>query len=398
MKEICDKCLSEFSSKANLKYHQSNAKYCKNLQYILFLCKNCYQSFHNMKDINNHLLDCIKDKYVVNNTKINNDENKLDNSAKIINDINNMVKTISSSNKYIKSLKKLQNIRLSLLNYMDIKEYTKFISKNLEQIKVEIKKNISKLPRNITIKILNQFELRLIDYNKCSKQISQNTRNQIKKLIINNSKYPFKYDNFISKFKNEYNYVFSIEELIEFNINNNIIYIENNKQVNKDDLYSFYYLDYEKDGKKYWKQDCRLEKLTSDIRYELISYGKNLYREIYYKVFHDNIYRNNMSIHSPLIEYDCEQILYNIIYVSNFKFFNNYLRKLIYEKYTHKKTCNDILNLKMDDKIQKEDFNILQKEKNIIKNIRELYDDIPVKILIEFVNNKLKNFDLKCEL
>ena len=47
MKHNCDKCSQEFSSKANLKYHQNNAKYCQNLECILFLCKNCYTNLKN---------------------------------------------------------------------------------------------------------------------------------------------------------------------------------------------------------------------------------------------------------------------------------------------------------------------------------------------------------------
>ena len=45
-----------------------------------------------------------------------------------------------------------------------------------------------------------------------------------------------------------------------------------------------------------------------------------------------------MNIHSPLVEADGEQILYNIIFISNFEFFNNYLRKFISQNYLYNKT------------------------------------------------------------
>ena len=185
---------------------------------------------------------------------------------------------------------------------------------------------------------------------------------------------------------------FSIGELIEFNLNKKTFIYYPNKD--KKDMFSFYYLDRVNNTKKNWVQDCRLEKLTVDIQSDLIPYCVDLYRKIYYNIFHDNIYREDMSIHSPLINSDCEQILYNIIFISDFKFFNNYLRKLISEKFIYIKTPNDTFNLLKDDILQKPGFSELQTEKNICKNVKLLYENISENILDKLVQNKLKNFDL----
>ena len=98
-----------------------------------------------------------------------------------------------------------------------------------------------------------------------------------------------------------------------------------------------------------------------------------MYRKIYHSVFHDNIYREDMNIHSPTIEADAEQILYNIIFISNFKFFNNFLRTFISQNHSYNKTDKDIFNLLKDDVLQKQGFDTLIKEKNVFKNISVVY-------------------------
>ena len=79
-------------------------------------------------------------------------------------------------------------------------------------------------------------------------------------IIINKSDIIFNYTKFIRKLKNVYIYVFSIGKLIEFNLTNRtLIYYANN---DTNDMFSFYYLEKKIEDKNFWKQDCRLEKLT----------------------------------------------------------------------------------------------------------------------------------------
>ena len=389
MKHICDKCSQEFSSKANLKYHQNNAKYCKNLEYILFLCKNCYKTFHSLPDIYRHLSVCINGEDIVDEEPVKKPINSIE---KIYENIESEIMTIATVRKFSKLLKKIQAIRLDLLHYISIAEYTEYVNNTHKKIHNEFLKKDTKPPKKIITKILSQFELRLIEYKKCFKQIEQSERDQLMNIIINKSDIIFNYTKFIRKLKNVYIYVFSIGKLIEFNLTNRtLIYYANN---DTNDMFSFYYLEKKIEDKNFWKQDCRLEKLTLDIQSEIIPYCINMYRKIYHSVFHDNIYREDMNIHSPTIEADAEQILYNIIFISNFKFFNNFLRTFISQNHSYNKTDKDIFNLLKDDVLQKQGFDTLIKEKNVFKNIRLLYDDISEKTLKIFVKNKLKNFDL----
>ena len=311
---------------------------------------------------------------------------------KIYENIESEIMTIATVRKFSKLLKKIQAIRLDLLHYISIAEYTEYVNNTHKKIHNEFLKKDTKPPKKIITKILSQFELRLIEYKKCFKQIEQSERDQLMNIIINKSDIIFNYIKFIRKLKNVYIYVFSIGKLIEFNLTNRtLIYYANN---DTNDMFSFYYLEKKIEDKNFWKQDCRLEKLTLDIQSEIIPYCINMYRKIYHGVFHDNIYREDMNIHSPTIEADAEQILYNIIFISNFKFFNNFLRTFISQNHSYNKTDKDVFNLLKDDVLQKQGFDTLIKEKNVFKNIRLLYDDISEKTLKIFIKNKLKNFDL----
>ena len=104
-----------------------------------------------------------------------------------------------------------------------------------------------------------------------------------------------------------------------------------------------------------------------------------------------------MGLHSPLVEYDMNQVLYNLIFISNFKNFNDYLRNEIKDNFNYKYTDSDRMNLKEDDKMQKKNFEILQKENDIYKNINLLFDNISEKELKEFIKMKLKKFELNLE-
>ena len=70
-----------------------------------------------------------------------------------------------------------------------------------------LKKN-TKFPKKLITKILSQFELRLIEYKKCSKQIEQSERESLKNILINKSQNTFNYTNFINDLKNVYLYIF----------------------------------------------------------------------------------------------------------------------------------------------------------------------------------------------
>ena len=392
MRYSCENCCSEFSTKYNLKQHQDNAKYCKNFDYILFMCKNCFTTFHNIKDIQDHFNegDCITKKHTKrkNKRKIINRKSKQD---EIIQEINNLMPYISTTKKYSKLLTQIKAARLNLLNYMDIPKYKAFILHHLPILEKEFDKRESKQKIKMN-KLLSQFELRLINYKKCTKQIEQTEREHLKDIICSNNENKFfVYTDFISRLKVEYIYIFSIQELITYNLcNKNLVYIYNNDE---NDLYSFYYLK----EKNYWCQDTRLEKLTVDIRSEIIPFCINFYRTIYHNIFHDNIYRKDMGLHSPLIEYDMNQVLYNLIFISNFKNFNDYLRNEIKDNFNYKYTDSDRMNLKEDDKVQKKNFEILQKENDIYKNINLLFDNISEKELKEFIKMKLKKFELNLE-
>ena len=96
------------------------------------MCKNCFTTFHNIKDIQDHFNegDCITKKHTKrkNKRKIINRKSKQD---EIIQEINNLMPYISTTKKYSKLLTQIKAARLNLLNYMDIPKYKAFILHHL---------------------------------------------------------------------------------------------------------------------------------------------------------------------------------------------------------------------------------------------------------------------------
>jgi hypothetical protein len=100
----------------------------------------------------------------------------------------------------------------------------------------------------------------------------------------------------------------------------NIIYLPLPKNTD-DDPYSFYVLDKLSKEKRYWKMDCRLEDLSSNLIANLLPYMISMFRKLYRDVFGDNDFRKDYSSKCQITECDCEQLLQNIITVGQPKDF-----------------------------------------------------------------------------
>ena len=67
--------------------------------------------------------------------------------------------------------------------------------------------------------------------------------------------------------------------------------------------------------------DCRLEYFTNNFIAQILPYLITKFRQIYNDVFHDNCYRENYKMQSQILECDCEQLLQNIIFLTDTKKF-----------------------------------------------------------------------------
>lgn len=59
MYERCEYCWSSFKSVKYLEHHQRIAKYCQNYRYIVFTCRKCNFSTRGIRNIEQHIKECI---------------------------------------------------------------------------------------------------------------------------------------------------------------------------------------------------------------------------------------------------------------------------------------------------------------------------------------------------
>lgn len=187
----------------------------------------------------------------------------------------------------------------------------------------------------------------------------------------------------------------TIDNLIQntlFNCNGYNNYIFVNVSDNITNVFSFYYLDNIKNGKRNWKMDCRIENLTNNIIENVLPYMITLFRKLYKDTFQDNNYRSNYQQFSQLTELDCEQLFKNIFFIGHHKRFRNYLMNKIVEKATYIPTEDDKFNLKTDDTLQKKRLKN-ESETDFGEIIKRMFDNISFNDVAELYNSKKINYE-----
>ena len=165
----------------------------------------------------------------------------------------------------------------------------------------------------------------------------------------------------------------------------NIIYVENPKST-KSDPFSFYTLGSVEDGGKLnWIMDCRLEELTLAIRNDVFPYLVGTFRELYFDVFGDNLYRKDYKAKCYLTECDCQQLLTNIYAISSNNILNNLLKTIVRETSTiTPDPSRDKFNISSDDAMQKKRWKTFCATNDSI--VRDLFDEISNEDALEFEN------------
>ena len=303
---------------------------------------------------------------------------------------------------YTKILKELCNHRTKVFGNISLEKYIELINnhnKRLEEI-FTIKNYQEKKIKSIISKGLSPLESRLIQYENYTQNYLNTDEIQRLKYVIelhtnHSKKYTqFNINNLSNNFMNYSIVLFPIEELLPLHITNkygfnNIIFLPLNKNT-ENDPYSFYLLDHINNrGVKYWKMDCRLEELTNIFISNIYSFMVSMFRKLYRDVFGDNDFRKDYTNKCQITEYDCEQLLQNILLISQTRKINNILRKYIKNNSTYiASEENDKFNLRGDDALQKRRFN--QKEKSeLIEDIKNLFDGISTENAVDFYRSKI---------
>lgn len=218
---------------------------------------------------------------------------------------------------------------------MNISEYTTFTSNNIVRFNSTLMKRASinrKKMEEISSKLFTALEFRLSNHMEYTKKsLSAEDIFKIRRLLsnstlINNSDYtPFSVD--YTKLHNISLSMLSLSECIEMLYFNrkfkNLIYSPSTR-TNETDPYNFYILkSIDEDNIKYWERDNRLVETANEFLNNIIPYCIQLFKTIYYDIFHDNTYRQNFTLLSNVAEIECRQLIKTIITLTNPKELRN---------------------------------------------------------------------------
>ena len=274
---------------------------------------------------------------------------------------------ITNTRSYTSSLISIQSLRKKLLGKLKLIEYIDVISFHIERLEaIFAHKNYStKKTINIIYKSLTPLDMRFVYYTGYS-NIAIDV-DEIQKfslaldILIEHKKQFLPFDRKLL-YDNINNYglsLFELQECIERCIVNrygfhNIIYLPTSKP-SKTDPYSFYTLTKVLE-KRLWKMECRLEDFVTDFIDNVLPYCISLFKKIYKDVFSDNIYRKDYASKSQITEFDCEQLLQNIILLGSPMKLCKVFQNIIINNCTLTATESDKFNLYADDKFQQKKF------------------------------------------
>ena len=314
-----------------------------------------------------------------------------------------LMDAIRVQKQYAGELRELRNVRFRLLKFLTLTQYIDFLGKHITQMREIFSSRMDgkKISGIVKTRLLLPLELRFLEM-KGYETVSLDT-NEIS-LLKKYLRYKYGFDkkytvfdknNIVSLYSCYYIALFNVVDYIKIILPNkyginNLIYLDVHKS-SDDDPFSFYYLEQigsnqlgNKDSDdntviRNWVMDCRLDDIVGYIAGSVMEYSINLYRKIYYSIYHDNDYRNDNSGDHQILEYEGEQLLQNIVIMADYNNFNNLIRQIIKEKCKYIPTKNDKFNLYSDDPINRRRLKKIDTEetkKNIMTNIKRLYDTI----------------------
>jgi len=310
----------------------------------------------------------------------------------IIKSIKKHFDNIENSRVYTSAIEEIKIIRNKLMGKISIVEYTELLKDHhgrLEKLckdkKFDKRKTLTIISRN-----LSTLEMRMLNYGKYTNTtLDIDTIDKFSlsiDLSIDNSKEFVPFDkNKIYNYINNYSLsLFTIKKCISRALcnvwgYNNMVYMNPVVSQGKDP-YSFYILEKmrvtKKEINRCWKMECRLEDIAVDFVDNILPYCTMLFRQLYYKIFSDNDYREGYVTKSSVAEGECEQLLQNIIILTQPNNFCKMLQKIVVKNATFTQGSMDKINLYSNDRIQEKRLNARDDEKHTHFFIRGLFDNI----------------------
>jgi hypothetical protein len=316
--------------------------------------------------------------------------NNFDVSHKEITDkIEELFTQITTTRSYTSSLISIQSLRKKLLGKLKLVEYIDVIYFHIKRLETIFsnKKYSNKKTVKIISKSLTPLDMRFVSYTGYS-NIPIDV-DEIQKfglaldILIEHKKQFLPFDKKLL-YHNINNYglaLFELQECIERCIVNRygfhtIIYLPEVKS-SKKDPYSFYSLTKVID-KRLWKMECRLEDFVTDFIDNILPFCISLFKKIYKDVFSDNVYRKDYACKSQITEFDCEQLLQNIILLGSPMKLCKIFQTIVTSNCTLTATELDKFNLYADDKFQQKKFSRGEccNGDDINSIIKRLFDEI----------------------
>lgn len=312
----------------------------------------------------------------------------------ILKNIDELFKEINSSKTYKRTLTNLKKSRSLLLCNYTLNEYTKLLyvhNQTLSNIFQKRGHDQRKIGDNI-FSSLSSIDTRILYYPKYHETYleADDMENFQKSLILsmNYQKHytPFNIGVVYESFYNYGSVLFPIKNILKRIFVNpygyhSLVFLDLKKD--EKDPYTFYTLDNEVDNVRKWKMECRLYDITKSITINFTNYLIGIFRKIYKDVFHDNIYRPGFKKSSPIFSRDCEQLIDNLKFISDYKNFVKEFQTCIIQNCVIKPTKHDRFNFTSDDKVIKNSF---KNEKNEDWNVicKRLFDEIKKEDLDTF--------------
>lgn len=308
--------------------------------------------------------------------------------------------TLRQSRIYTKILDDLRAQRWNIFGRISFSAYQSLIQEHIRAIETIFreKKYSEKKSTSIISKGLSPLESRLVNYGNYTTshlEIDEIQRLEtVLDLSVNRVKEYAQY-NIETLCNNFYNYGVVLlpfrKNLTRYLFNrygfNNIIYLPLPKN-SEEDPFSFYILERVNKDKRYWKMDCRLEDIGTNIITRILPYLISMFRKLYHDVFGDNEFRPNYEKKTQLTECDCEQLLQNIILLGQPKKFCNIIRTLVYNKARYCPTENDKFNLYGDDALQRKRFQ--EREAiELVEIVKQLFDGITAEEAVDFYRSRV---------
>ena len=309
--------------------------------------------------------------------------------------------TVTNNRVYTTSLASIRRLRSKLLGKLSLSEYTALVLEHIERLTVIFTTknyNTKKVQKIISSKSLTPLDARLAYYEGYTNvNIGPDEVQQFGLalgILIEHEKQFVPYDKniFIQNIKNYGLSLFEIRDCIERCLVNrygfhNVIYIPRLKSTSKDP-FSFYTLT-SVGNVRNWNMVCRLEDFVIYFADIALSYCISLFRKIYKDVFNDNIYRDDYMGKSQITEYDCEQLILNIISLAQPMTICKIFQEIIMTKCTITPTESDKFDYITDDKMQKKRFAYTKdRDEDTCQVMKRIFDGISDEDSMNIINSR----------